>query len=197
MRKNTIAIAALVLGALIGCTDDAKLPSEVEQGEVGGGGISAAASQTFPVAGGVVYYLSQEVVHSQQPTTNGLIQLSTVMVRLTGDLDGWVLFQPVGTFDFAAQTLVNTGGKQVFSGTVKGLGPVMLHDADFVFDLDLTDGSFVGDVSLGRSKDSPGSGWFECHLTVIGTGAVTPEGDTLSDYTGECSQYGNVPIATP
>lgn len=182
----------LTIGVLAGCKEDSTLPQEPQFAE--SASLKGGKGQTFAVSGSAVHYLSTSVVHSQQQTANGMVQLSSEVIRLTGDVNGYVLYHPTGTFDFANQTLVNTG-TQIFSGTVAGSGPVIMHDDQFRFDINLANGATTGSVYLGRSKDAPDKGgWFECNLSVTVTG-WTPEGDNLSDYTGECTSYGNVPSA--
>jgi hypothetical protein len=150
----------------------------------------APASRTIPVSGSAVHYVSTGIIHSQQPTSNGMIQRSTEIVRLSGDLVGYALYHPTSTFDYTANTLVNTG-TQFFSGTIAGSEPVVLHDDKFRFTIDLATGEDTGEVHLSRSKDAPDQGrWYECNLHAVGTGQ-TPAGDNLSDYTGECIRHGN------
>lgn len=150
----------------------------------------AASRQPIAVSGSGVHYFSEAIVHSQEPTDNGMVQRSTDVIELTGDLEGYVLYHPTSVFDNASGTLVNTG-TQVFSGTVAGSAPVILHDDMFHFEVDLNTGATTGEVHLGRSNDAPHRGaWYECDLVVVGTG-VTPEGDHLSDYSGECVPRGN------
>lgn len=148
------------------------------------------ASSAFPVAGSAVHYFSTAVIHSQEPVENGMIQKSTDIVHLTGDLSGYLVFHATSTFDFTNDSLVNTG-TQFFSGTVAGSAPVVLHDDRFRFVVDLSTGATHGEVFLGRSNDAPDRGaWYECALVVVGTGAMTPEGDGMVDYTGECTRRG-------
>jgi hypothetical protein len=50
----------------------------------------------------------------------------------------------------------------------------------------------TGTGMIQRSSDivAPHPGhWYECHLEVVGTG-VTPAGDGMVDYSGECSRRG-------
>jgi hypothetical protein len=75
------------------------------------------------------------LVHSSTPTATGLIQRSTETVDLTGDLTGRILYHPTSVIDFSTQTVVNSG-HQVFSGTVLGSEPVLLHDDTFRFEID-------------------------------------------------------------
>jgi hypothetical protein len=135
-----------------------------------------------PVSGTGVHYFATAVVHSSEPTPTGMIQRSTETVELTGDLVGRVLYHPVSVFDFVEQTLVNTG-HQVFSGTVLGSEPVMIHDDEFRFEVDLITGETIGEAHLVSRIAGPRT---RCHLEMIGSGEVTPEGDAIVDYTGFC-----------
>ena len=110
-----------------------------------------------------------------------MIQRSTDIVELDGDLKGRILYHQVSVFDFAAGTLVNTGD-QVFSSTVLGSAPVMIYDKWFRFDVDLNTGDTLGKVYLLEHIAGPG---VRCELTVTGAGQ-TAAGDALVDYTGRC-----------
>jgi len=134
-----------------------------------------------PVAGSAVHYLSTAITHSQQATETGLIQTSTETIDLNGDLTGRILYQPTTVIDFATQTLVNTG-HQIFSGTVLGSAPVMLHDDAFRFDVDLATSAGVGKVYLTDNIAGPK---IRCELDVIATG-MTPERNVNASYTGVC-----------
>jgi hypothetical protein len=190
MKTRTFGASLLLaIPALAVCGADSTAPRGL-----GSGGsdwpIASAATQGIPVSGSTVAFASTAVVLSEVPSDGGLIQRSTSVARLTGDLEGWLLFQPTSVFDFDDGTLVNTG-TQIFAGTVLGSEPVVLHDDVFLFDNDLTTGTTTGDVHLSRSNDAPRrGGWFECHLEIVGTG-VTPAGDPTSDYSGTCIQRGN------
>lgn len=135
----------------------------------------------FPVEGTGVHYLTTAIVHSQTPTDTGMIQRSTETVELDGDLVGRILYHPVSVFDFVENTLVNTGN-QVFSGTVLGSEPVLLHDDRFRFDVDLTTGETIGRVRLRDHIEGPR---IRCRLDVVETGQ-TPEGDLTVAYFGRC-----------
>lgn len=183
-----IAILSLFGLASVGCQEH---PINAE-GTDGAGRLVAleSVSKTFSVSGNAVHYFSTAIVHSQEPAGNGMTQQSTDIIKLSGDLNGYILYHPTSVFDYGAGTLVNTG-TQVFSGTVAGSAPVLLHDNTFRFEVDLNTGATTGEVHLGRSKEAPNrGGWYECNLVVVGTG-MTPEGDNLSDYSGECTQRGN------
>ena len=110
--------------------------------------------------------LDRAIVYSKQPTSNGVIQQSTETVDLNGDLLGRVLYQVTSVFDLKANTLVNTGD-QVFSGTVAGSQPVMLHDSQFRFDANLASGEEKGSVFL---LDHIAGPHIQCTLKVSGTG---------------------------
>lgn len=178
----------LFAGPLLGACD---VGPAAPGGEEAASASRGLGQQTMSVSGSTVAFASTGVVHSEVPTETGVIQRSTSVARLTGDLDGWLLFQPTSVFDFESGSLVNTG-TQIFAGTILGSDPVILHDDKFRFDIDLGTGETIGDVRLSRSNDAPNKGgWFECRLEVVGTG-VTPEGDPTSDYTGECIRRGNL-----
>jgi hypothetical protein len=149
----------------------------------------AAQPQAEPIAvsGSGVHYFSTAVAHSIDENAGGSVARSTDIIRLTGDLDGYVLYHPTTVIDFAAGTMVNTG-TQIFSGTVAGEGPFILHDDTFRFEVQLETGETRGTVHLRQSLDAPdGSGWYECDLEIVGTG-MTPEGDGLADYSGTCTR---------
>jgi hypothetical protein len=158
------------------------------------GAIAAAAAigpgRTVPVSGSAVHFLSSAIVHSESPTDNGMIRRSSEIIRLTGDLSGYILYHPVTAIDFATNTLENTG-TQFFSGTIAGSEPVVLHDATFRFHVDLSTGETIGKVHLSRSGDAPHRGWYDCDLDIVGTG-LTPDGDATVDYSGECVRRGNL-----
>ena len=108
----------------------------------------ATQSVTRAVSGKAVHYFTTAIIHSETPTATGKIQRSTDLIELTGDLKGRVLYHPTSVFDFVKGTLVNTGN-QVFSGTVLGSAPVLLHDDEFRFEVDLkTGGLESGEVHL-------------------------------------------------
>lgn len=156
---------------------------------MGTSGAAADTLQPASVSGTGVHYFSSAVEHSQEPTPTGMIQRSTDIVELRGDLNGLILYQPTSVFDFVNGTLVNTG-TQVFSGTVLGSDPVILHDDQFRFEVDLDTGATTGQVHLSRAKDAPHPGsWYDCDLDVTGTG-MTPAGDATFDYTGTCTSRG-------
>lgn len=147
-----------------------------------GEGADPGADKWIPVSGTGVHYFSSAKVYSQQPTDTGFIQRSTDTVELEGDLNGRVLYHPVSTFDFAAGTLVNTGN-QVFSGTVLGSAPVLIHDEWFRFEVNLATGQTVGEIYLSEHVAGPK---VRCELNVNGDGTLTASGDAVVAYTGRC-----------
>ena len=142
----------------------------------------AKADKWVDVAGTGVHYFTTARIYSQQPTDTGFVQRSTDIVELEGDLNGRILYHPVSEFDFAAGTLVNTGN-QVFSGTVLGSEPVMIHDEWFRFEVNLATGETLGEVYLLEHIAGPR---VRCELTVTGNGTLTAAGDAVVDYTGRC-----------
>ena len=66
---------------------------------------------TVKVAGTGFDDLKNAIVHWQKPTPAGLIQQSTEIVELYGDLRGRVLYHVTSVFDFVNGTLVNTGDR--------------------------------------------------------------------------------------
>ena len=133
------------------------------------------------VSGTAIHYDSQAMVHSDVPTANGRIVTSTDIVELDGDLVGRVLYQVVSVRDEVSNRWVNTGN-QVFSGTVLGSKPVMIHDEDFRFDLDLNAFTTTGEIYL---VNRIAGQRIRCLLNMTGTGR-TAEGDNLSIYWGRC-----------
>ena len=95
-----------------------------------------------------------------------------------------MLYHPTSVIDTVKGTLVNTGN-QVFSGTVLGSEPVLLHDDKFRFQVDLkTGGMESGEVHLSNSLAGPK---IRCDLVAVGAGEKTPEGDGIVDYRGTCT----------
>jgi hypothetical protein len=184
------AILVLSGAALAACDTVPTIPERQGSTDPAMVAASPAGPTTVSVSGSAVHFFSTAVVHSQEPTETGMIQRSTDIVRLTGDLDGYLVFHVTSRFDFASGVLVNTG-TQLYSGTIAGSDPVLLHDDQFRFQVDLATGETLGSVHLGRSNDAPHKGaWYECDLTVVGTGMTTPEGDGMVDYSGECVRRG-------
>jgi hypothetical protein len=140
-----------------------------------------AVTRTVHVTGSGIDELGGAIVHSKQPTSTGVIQRSTETVELAGDLRGRVLYHVTSVFDFKDGTLVNTGD-QVFSGTVAGSEPVLLHDSKFRFDGDLNSGKDTGSVYL---LDHIAGPRIACILKVIGTGK-NQDGNPTFTYSGQC-----------
>ena len=139
---------------------------------------------TRSVSGSAVHFFTTAIIHSQTPTETGMIQRSTDIIELSGDLKGRVLYHPISVFDFVKGTLVNTGN-QVFSGTVLGSAPVLLHDDEFRFEVDLNTGGLEsGEVHLSDRIAGPK---IRCDLVAAGAGAKTPEGNSIVDYSGTCT----------
>jgi hypothetical protein len=143
--------------------------------------VAAAAARTVPVTGSGVDFLNTAIVHSKEITETGMIQQSTEIVELNGDLKGRVLYHVTSVFDFVHGTLVNTGD-QVYSGTIAGSAPALIHDDQFRFEVNLVTGEESGQVYLFNHITGPK---VRCTLNVVGTG-VNGEGNPTFDYSGEC-----------
>jgi hypothetical protein len=143
------------------------------------------AAETVSVAGSGEDHLSTAIVHAQETTPTGKILKSTEIVSLRGDLKGSVLYHVTSVFDFAAGTLVNTGD-QVFSGTILGSAPAMIHDDQFRFRVNLVTGDESGKVYLFDHVAGPK---VRCELDVVGTG-LTAQGNPTFDYRGTCTFRG-------
>lgn len=139
------------------------------------------ATTVVKVAGTGFDDLKGAIVHWEQPTPTGKIQRSTETVELFGDLRGRVLYHVTSTIDTVNGTLVNTGD-QVYSGTIAGSAPVMIHDDQFRFEVNLVTGTEIGQVFLFNHIAGPK---VRCHLDVVGTG-VNADGNPTFSYTGEC-----------
>jgi hypothetical protein len=144
-----------------------------------------AAARSVTVTGGGVDGLTSAVVHSTTPTPTGMVRTSTEIIELTGDLTGRVLYHVTTVVDTVRGTLVNTGD-QVYSGTVAGSAPVMLHDDRFRFDVDLKTGRESGRVYL---LDHIAGPRVRCTLDVVGTG-LNAQGNPTFTYQGECRFLG-------
>lgn len=143
------------------------------------------------VSGTAIHYFDDvpgrgSVTHEAIPTETGVKLRTTDTIDLFGDLEGRVLYQPQTVVDHVEGTLVNTGN-QVFSGTVLGEGPVLLHDNLFRFDVNLATGETIGKVFLIDHIDGPVA---DCVLEIVGTG-FSDEGNGLADYSGRCRFMGN------
>ena len=142
-------------------------------------------STTVQVAGSGWDSLNTALVNSQELTQTGLIQKSTEIVELRGDLKGRVLYHVTSVFDFVDNTLVNTGD-QVYSGTILGSSPVMIHDDQFRFEINLATGQESGQVYLFDHIAGPK---VRCALNVVGTGLNTDDNPTFT-YSGRCTFRG-------
>ena len=146
---------------------------------------SLEGTTTVKVAGTGYDDLNNAIVHSQKPTATGMIQQSTEIVELSGDLRGRVLYHVTSVFDFVNGTLVNSG-EQVYSGTVAGSAPVMIHDDQFRFEVNLITGKEAGQVFLFNRIAGLK---VRCVLDVVGTG-LNADGNPTFSYTGECTFRG-------
>jgi hypothetical protein len=133
------------------------------------------------VAGSGVHFFTTAIVHTTEATPTGMVQQSTETVELTGDLAGRLLYHPTSVFNFANGTMVNTG-HQVFSGTVLGSAPVMLHDDEFRFEVNLATGAVSGKVYLTQPIAGVRT---RCELDIVGTG-IDANGNGTFSYTGQC-----------
>ena len=162
----------------------------ISAGDVRAVGESAAApnsrgTTTMTVGGSGFDDLKNAIVHSQKLTPTGMIQQSTEIVELYGDLRGRVLYHVTSVFDFVNGTLVNTGD-QVYSGTIAGSAPLMIHDDGFRFDVKLVTGEETGRVFF---FNHIAGAKVRCALEVVGTG-LNAEGNPTFDYSGTCTFRG-------
>jgi hypothetical protein len=107
--------------------------------------------------------LGGAIVHSKKPTATGVIQRGTEIVELSGDLSGKILYHVTTVIDNQKGTLVNTGD-QVFSGTIAGSEPVMIHDSKFRFEANLATGAETGSVYLFDHIAGPQARWLSSRL---------------------------------
>jgi hypothetical protein len=141
----------------------------------------AETNRTIQVSGTGTDLLNSAIVHSKTTTAAGVIQHGTEIVELTGDLSGKVLYDVTTVIDNQKGTLTNTGD-QVFSGTIRGSEPVMIHDSRFRFEVNLATGAEAGSVYLFDHIAGP---QIKCELKVAGTGKAADGNPTFS-YTGNC-----------
>ena len=177
MMSNAARLSLLAALAIV-CTG----PGD---GNAEGATAAARADRTIAVSGNGFDDLANAIVHWQQPTPTGIRQQSTEVVELFGDLRGRVLYHVTSAIDFVNGTLVNTGD-QVFSGTIGGSQPVMIHDDQFQFEANLITGSESGTVFLFDHIAGPK---VRCALHVVGTG-LNGGGNPTFDYNGECTFRG-------
>jgi hypothetical protein len=142
-------------------------------------------TRTVQVTGTGFDDLKNAIVHWKKPTPNGMVQQSTEIVELYGDLRGRVLYHVTSVFDFVNGTLVNTGD-QVYSGTIAGSLPVMIHDNRFRFEVNLLTSEESGQVFLSDHIAGPK---VRCKLDGIGTG-LNSDGNPTFKYDGECTFRG-------
>lgn len=140
-----------------------------------------ALTRTVQVSGTGTDLLNGAIVHSKKPTSTGSIQKSTEIVVLAGDLNGKILYHVTTVIDNQSGTLVNTGD-QVFSGTIAGSEPVMIHDSRFRFKVNLATGADTGSVYLFDHIAGPR---VRCELKVTGTGK-NADGNPTFKYAGTC-----------
>jgi hypothetical protein len=184
MKANTATLSILV-PALFTCLFFSDVNAEMSSAEEPAASLENGY-RWIEVSGVGTHLFTTAIVHSQRPTDTGMIQRSTDIVELEGDLMGRVLYHPTSEFDFAAGTLINTGN-QVFSGTVLGSAPILLHDDEFRVEVDLIGGSTYGRMYLVDHLAGPR---IRCELEIFGNGAQTPEGDAIVEYTGRCRVRG-------
>jgi hypothetical protein len=79
----------------------------------------AGEQETVSVSGGGVDRAREAIVHWEKGTPNGMIRRVTAIVKLTGDVSGYVLYQPMQEFDCVNNQLVVTGAN-FSSGTIEG-----------------------------------------------------------------------------
>lgn len=182
MYRRSLALAIAVSAACVPALSVRTLISDVAAAS-GGTGSGSGPARVLSVSGTGVHFFRSSIVHSKETTPTGTRQTSTETVDLTGDLTGRVLYQPVTVIDSAKGTLVNTG-RQVFSGTVLGLDPVILYDDTFRFEVDLKAGVEKGEVHFTNAIAGPK---VRCDLAISGTGKKTADGDPVVAYTGTCT----------
>ena len=176
-----------VLHALAVVVSTMLFVSAVATGAVGDSAMAHGNEDTatVEVSGTGFDDLKNAIVHWEKPTPLGKIQQSTQIVELYGDLRGRVLYHVTSVFDFVNGTLVNTGD-QVYSGTIKGSAPVMIHDDQFRFEVNLVTGSDVGQVFLFNHIAGPK---VRCKLEGMGTG-LNADGNPSFSYRGQCTFRG-------
>jgi len=173
LRPSCFAIRTIGVALLMGAVPLLVVASVADR---------AVSERTVHVSGSGTDELNRAIVFSKQPTATGVIQQSTETIELSGDLHGRVLYQVTSVLDSKANTLVNTGD-QVFSGTVAGSQPVMLHDSQFRFEVNLASGEDQGSVYLFDHIAGP---HVQCTLKVRGTGK-DPDGNPTFRYSGACT----------
>ena len=178
LRSLGVVVTVVALLALPAGAGDARPVGETAAG-------SGTTTRAVSVAGSGVDDLKNAMVHWKRPTATGFVQQSTEIVELSGDLKGRVLYHVTSVFDLVNGTLVNTGD-QVYSGTVAGSAPALIHDDQFRFEVNLSTGQETGRVHLLNHIAGPK---VRCQLDVVGTG-VNPEANPTFDYSGVCTFRG-------
>jgi hypothetical protein len=142
---------------------------------------AATENGVIQVKGTGTDLLNGAIVHLKRTTPTGEIQKSTEIVELRGDLNGKILYHVTTVINNSKGTLVNTGD-QVFSGTISGSEPVMIHDYKFRFEVNLATGADSGSVYL---LDHIAGPKVQCKLHVTGTGK-NADGNPTFSYVGTC-----------
>jgi hypothetical protein len=142
----------------------------------------AHGAEVLQVRGTGTDLLNGEIVHLKSTTPTGEMRKSTGIVELRGDLKGKVLYHLTAELDYTKGTLVKTGD-QVFSGTIVGSEPVMIHDSKFRLEINLTTGAESGSVYLFDHITGP---TVECELRINGTG-LSADGNRTFSYEGTCT----------
>ena len=173
LAARTVSVVSIV--TVLISTVDARRPRASDPAH------SDDGTTTIKVAGTGFDDLKNAIVHWQKPTPTGSIQQSTEIVELYGDLRGRVLYHVTTVIDSVNHTLVNTG-HQVYSGTIAGSAPVMIHDDQFRFEVDLNTGKETGQVFLFNHIAGPK---VRCTLEGVGTG-LNADGNPTFTYTGAC-----------
>lgn len=151
--------------------------------------LAASASASAPPVQGTIHVkgtgidlLNSAIIHSKKTTPTGEIRKSTEIVELRGDLEGTVLYGVTTVINTKQGRLTNSGD-QVFSGTVAGSEPVMIHDSKFIFSVNLKTGADHGSVYLTDRIAGPK---VRCQLQVTGTGK-SASGNPTFKYAGACT----------
>lgn len=151
--------------------------------------LTTSASAGRPPAQGTIHVkgtgtdlVNTAIVHSKKTKPTGEIQKSTEIVELRGDLEGKVLYGVTTVINTKQGTLTNSGD-QVFSGTIAGSEPVMIHDSKFTFVANLKTGVDHGSVYLTDHIAGP---LVRCQLQVTGTGKSV-SGNPTFKYAGTCT----------
>ena len=135
------------------------------------------------VSGTAIHDFNTVILHREKTRPNGVKKtVTTETIDLSGDLEGRVLYQPVGVLNEARGTLVNTG-RQVFSGTILGSRPVMLFDDEFRFEVNFFLQQVRGEVYLSERLSGPR---IACELEIIGGDQPPVDNRTFSTYSGFC-----------